>query len=48
MKKVFAFTVFFITLAAALLFWETIRMQFFKPENMHGTFAYIQSAGGKL
>ena len=50
MKRVFVLTLFFITLAAALLFWETLRIQFFKPQNMHGTFAYIsyENSGEKL
>jgi len=50
MKRVFVFTLFFITLAAVLLFLETIRIQFFKPQNMHGTFVYVsyENAGERL
>lgn len=46
MKRVFAFTMFFITLIAALLFWETMRLQFFTEKKPNGTFAYISFENG--
>lgn len=47
MKKVFAFTMIFITLIAALLFIETMRLQFFSEKQFGGTFAYETEKGAE-
>lgn len=48
MKKVFVFTMFFVTVIAVFLFVETMRLQFWNEKKMHGTFISVQSIGGIL